>query len=316
MRLRSTPLATAHTGTLAGAAWTTGRYGGGLSFNGSNAYVGLGTLGTFYQSAFTLEAWVQKQTATKNDVGILGTWAGSGPMLWVDHIATRYQLTLGSNGLSGYLDSGHNPIAGQWQHLAATYDGTTARYYIDGIEVASRTVSGSVGNSNIWRIGAYGTSPGGFFDGTIDDVRIYNRALSAGEVQFDMNQPVTSVVPPADTTPPTAPGTLAATAGAGRQAFPGAPRPTTSASRRTTSTGRQPRASPPRRGTGSRSRQVPRTRTPASHPAPTTTRSPPRTPPATSGLRPTRRAPRCSPIRRSRRCRSRLPLRARRCKRP
>ena len=179
-----------HTGTLAGAAWTTGRYGGGLSFNGSNAYVGLGTLGTFYQSAFTLEAWVQKQTATKNDVGILGTWAGSGPMLWVDHIATRYQLTLGGNGLSGYLDSGHNPIAGQWQHLAATYNGTTARYYIDGIEVASRTVSGSVGNSNIWRIGAYGTSPGGFFDGTIDDVRIYNRALSAGEVQFDMNQPV------------------------------------------------------------------------------------------------------------------------------
>ena len=79
---------------------------------------------------------MQKQTATKNDVGIVGSWAGSGPMLWVDHIATRYQLTLGSNGLSGYLDSGHNPIAGQWQHLAATYDGTTARFYIDGIEVA------------------------------------------------------------------------------------------------------------------------------------------------------------------------------------
>ena len=49
-------------------------------------------------------------------------------------------LTLG-NGLSGYLDSGRNPIAGQWQHLAATYDGTTARYYIDGTEVASRAVS-------------------------------------------------------------------------------------------------------------------------------------------------------------------------------
>ena len=64
-----------------------------------------------------------------------------------------------SNGLSGYLDSGHNPIAGQWQHLAATYDGTTARYYIDGTEVASRAVSGSVGNSNNWRIGAYGTHP-------------------------------------------------------------------------------------------------------------------------------------------------------------
>ena len=89
-----------------------------------------------------------------------------------------------------YLDSGPDPIAGQWQHVAATFDGTTARYYIDGAEVASRTVSGSVGSSNTWRIGAYGAHPGGFFDGLIDDVRIYNRALTASEIQFDMNQPV------------------------------------------------------------------------------------------------------------------------------
>ena len=99
-------------------------------------------------------------------------------MLWVDHLATRYHLTLG-NSLSDYLDSGQNPIAGQWQHLAATFDGTTARYYVDGAEVASRTVSGSVGNSNTWRIGAYGASPGGFFDGADRRVRIYNRALTA-----------------------------------------------------------------------------------------------------------------------------------------
>ena len=194
-----------HAGTLAGATWTTGRYGGGLSFNGTSAYVGLGSLGTFYNTAFTLEAWVQKQTA-KNDVAIVGSWAGSGPMLWVDHLASHYQLTLGSNGISGYLDSGHNPIAGQWQHLAATYDGTTARYYIDGTEVASRAVTGSVGSSNIWRIGAYGTTPGGFFDGVIDDVRIYNRALTAGDVRFDLAQQVTSFGPPPDTTPPSAPG--------------------------------------------------------------------------------------------------------------
>ena len=90
-----------------------------------------------------------------------------------------------------YLDSGHNPIAGQWQHLAATYDGTTARFYIDGVMVASRTVSGGVGTSNIWRIGAYGSVAGGFFDGLIDNVRIYSRALSDAEVQTDMNTPVT-----------------------------------------------------------------------------------------------------------------------------
>ncbi len=210
-----------HLGTISGATWTTGHFGGALSFNGTNASVDLGGLGTFYQSGFTLEAWVQKQTASKNDVAVLGSWtsSGAGPMLWVDHVATRYQLTLGNNGLSGYLDSGHNPIAGQWQHLAATFDGTTARFYIDGVLVASRAVSLPVGSSNTWRIGAYGASPTGFFDGLIDNVRVYDHALTVGQIDTDMNVPVTVVVPPPDTTPPSAPGTLTATAGASSAAL-------------------------------------------------------------------------------------------------
>ena len=172
------------TGSVAGATWSTGRYGCALSFDGTNDYVSLPGLGTFYNTAFTLEAWVQKATV-KNDVGIVGTWAGNGPMLWIDHMATRYQLTLGSS-LSSYLDSGVNPLTGQWQHLAASFDGTTARFYINGVEVASRAVSGAVGTSNTWRIGAYGSVPGGFFDGLVDNVRIYDRALSASEIQLDM----------------------------------------------------------------------------------------------------------------------------------
>ena len=198
-----------HNGTINGATWTSGRYGGGLSFNGSGASVDLGALGTFYQGGFTLEAWVQKQTSTKNDVAIVGTFAGGGgPMLWVDHLATRYHLTMNS-GISNYLDSGRNPTAGQWQHLAATFDPatTTARFYIDGTEVANRSVSVGIGSSNAWRIGAYGGSPGGFFDGLIDDVRIYNRALTSGEITTDMNQPIGFV----DPTIPTTPGTFTVT---------------------------------------------------------------------------------------------------------
>jgi hypothetical protein len=167
----------------------TGHSGGALSLDGVDDNVALGSLGTFYNSAFTLEAWVRK-TTTKKDVGVVGTWAGSGPMLWIDHVAGHHYATLGSS-LSSYLDSGQSPLVGQWQHLAATFDGTTARYYIDGTAVASRAVSGSVGSSDVWRIGAYGSSPGGFLDGTVDDVRIYNRALSAGEVQFDRDHGVT-----------------------------------------------------------------------------------------------------------------------------
>jgi chitodextrinase len=200
-----------HFGTISGATWASGRYGSALSFNGTNASVLLGSLGTFYTSGFTLEAWVQKESATRSDAAVVGSWTGSGPMIWVDHLATRYHLTLGGS-YSGYLDSGATPIAGQWQHLAASFDGATARFYIDGSQVASRAVSGSVGSSDLWRIGAYGSSPGGFFDGLIDDVRVYDRPLSASEIEGDKDEPL----PPHDTTAPTAPGSPSATGGLGQ----------------------------------------------------------------------------------------------------
>ena len=179
-----------HPGTIAGASWTNdGRYGGALSFDGTDDRVDLGSLGTFYQSGFTLEAWVRKTSDTKKDVTVLGTWTGggAGPMVWVDHLEGRYRLTAGQ-GLENYLDSGETPVAGTWQHLAATFDGTVARFYVDGAEVADRTVSGGFGGSNTWQVGAYDSTPTGFFDGVIDEIRIYSRALSEAEIVADRDE--------------------------------------------------------------------------------------------------------------------------------
>ena len=58
-----------NTATVVGGGWTNGHYGGAVSLNGTTNEVDLAGLGTFYKTGFTLEAWVQKQTATKNDVG-------------------------------------------------------------------------------------------------------------------------------------------------------------------------------------------------------------------------------------------------------
>ena len=176
-------------GTVVGATWATGRYGGALSFDGTNDYVGLPGLGTFYNTAFTLEAWVQKAT-DKNDVGIVGTWAGNGPMLWVDHLATRYHLTLGGS-LSSLSrlgrESRRRPVAAPRRHLRR-HDCPLLHQRRRG-GVAERSPA-AVGTSNTWRIGAYGSVPGGFFDGLIDEIRVYDRALSAAEVQADMSQPL------------------------------------------------------------------------------------------------------------------------------
>src|SRR3954451_22405748 len=165
------------TGTIVGATWTTGKFGSALNFNGTSSRVDLPALGTFYKTGFTLEGWVRKSTA-KKDVGIVGAWdytTNGGPMLWVAHVAGHYYETL-STGLSSYVDSTQTPQTGQWQFLTSTYDGATARVYVGGTLVASKAFAGNVGDSAAWRIGAYGNSPFGFFDGLIDEVRIYNRA--------------------------------------------------------------------------------------------------------------------------------------------
>ena len=77
-----------------------------------------------------------------------------------------------------------------WSHLAATYDGATLRLFVNGAQVGSRAVTGAlltstgalrIGGNSIW---------GEFFQGRIDEVRIYNRALTAAEIQADMSRPI------------------------------------------------------------------------------------------------------------------------------
>ena len=107
-----------------------------------------------------------------------------------------------------------NPV-NAWTYVAFTYDGATVRLYINGTQVASRAATGAIQttNSPLW-IG--GNSPyGEYFQGLIDEARVYNRALTQAEIQADMN---TSVVPAApDTSPPTDPAGLTATASGSSQ---------------------------------------------------------------------------------------------------
>ena len=117
--------------------------------------------------------------------------SGSGPMLWVDHLGGDYQLTLGTQRPlrlprlgPDARSSGSGSTSPPPTTAAPPATTSTARR---SPAAASPT---RVGSSNAWRIGAYGSPAGGFFDGLIDNVRIYNRALSADEVQTDMNLPV------------------------------------------------------------------------------------------------------------------------------
>src|SRR5262249_21991041 len=98
-----------------------------------------------------------------------------------------------------------------WTHLAVTYDGSNVRLYVNGNLTSTTPATGSITTStNPLQIGSdsiYGQS----FNGLIDEVRVYNAALTASQIQTDMATPV-SGGGGGDTTPPSAPGTLTATA--------------------------------------------------------------------------------------------------------
>ena len=141
-------------------------------------------------SAMTLEAWVKPSvvSAAWTDVIYKGddnyylesaTPSSSRPAIGALYGSTHVE-TFGTAALTVNV----------WAHLAATYDGTTIRLYVNGTQVATTARTGNITTStNPLQIGG-DSLYGQFFAGAVDDVRIYNRALTGVEVQTDMNTPV------------------------------------------------------------------------------------------------------------------------------
>jgi hypothetical protein len=209
-----------NTGTISGATWSTlGRYGNALSFNGVNNVVVINNAASLnLTTGMTLSAWV------------FPTAAQSGWRTIVQRQVDAYFLHASSDGGalrpaaggtfggSGKFVAAPSAIAvSTWTHVAVTYDGTTIRLFVNGTQVATTPQTGTVEtNTNPLRIG--GNSPyGEYFQGRIDDVRIYNRPQTAPEIQSDMAVSVGGGAPPDVTVPtvtitsPTANPTLAVT---------------------------------------------------------------------------------------------------------
>ena len=189
-------------GTITGATWTTaGRYGAGLSFNGTNSWVTVPSKASLnLTNGMTLMAWVNPSTATGvQDVLIK---EGTGADLY-NLYARNWRGRPESNVLVGGTNraaEGSSLPTNTWSHLAGTYDGGTLRFFLNGVQVASTGVAGPIATSTgVVRIGG-NSLWGEYFRGTIDEVRVYNRALSGSEIQGAMNTGVGAAPLPASVT--------------------------------------------------------------------------------------------------------------------
>lgn len=188
-----------HGGTIREATWATGKNGGALSFDGVNDWVTIADADDLdLTGAMTLEAWVN----LTHNTGWRAVVYKERDVYYLYASTSSNRPAVGSK-IGGYRENfGPTQLGtGNWIHLAGTYDGAMQRLYVNGVQVASRAQTGAieVGTGPL-RIGGNATF-GEYFGGRVDDVRIYNRALSAAEIQTDMNTPVGSsgAVPPSGT---------------------------------------------------------------------------------------------------------------------
>jgi hypothetical protein len=157
-----------------------------LSFDGVDDYVWLGSPATLNVSNFTIAAWFK--TVASPSYQLIYRWRSYGIMLGVP----VYTGTTGKCGVAFYdsastlykVESPQNCNDGNWHFAVGTYDGQNLKLYVDGILVATTSTTASVyyGSGGV-AIGRDGSNNAGYFNGIIDDVRIYNRALSADEVR-------------------------------------------------------------------------------------------------------------------------------------
>jgi len=135
-------------------------------------------------SPLTIELWAYRTSAAQSQhlVGKRTPGCGGGDSY---QIVIDYSRGLSFNSLGGGVETGVDLPLNTWTHLAGTFDGSTYRFYMDGqlLPTVPGTGTGTLGPSNTdpLTIGTSGGCPG--FTGRIDELGIFNRALSQAEIQ-------------------------------------------------------------------------------------------------------------------------------------
>jgi len=187
---------TTYDGTLNGDGneWTTGKYGYGIDFDGADDEVDLGnaTEITQEQTELTVSAWVKWSGDTTSHQTIVsdGRMLGGECGFNFDIKNTGYLRFFIDDCTTwgGIIQKDFTGYANTWTYVTAVYNGTHNILYVNGNEFESGTSLNKIGQAKYnLRIGDIGNNAGYDFNGTMDEVRIWNRALTQSEIQDEMN---------------------------------------------------------------------------------------------------------------------------------
>ncbi len=189
------------------SGWTTsGKIGQALNFDGTNDYVDLGTKSSLnLTTTLSISGWVNRSNTGKYMIPLARrnssnlqyqlTWVRNGEGTHNDKV--RLDLGLGGSITSFNSTNAHTDTG--WHHIAGTYDGANVKLYfdgaLDGTTAETRSIdSYSIPNEIGFDNGVADPSLSAYSAGSIDDVRIYNRALSGTEILTLYGQTYRSVI--------------------------------------------------------------------------------------------------------------------------
>ncbi len=202
-------------GTLInGPIWATGHVNGALDFDGSDDYIDAGDHASLNPTdAVTISAWVNTRNLTTTQM-LVSKYDGPNAQYFLRIQSGRIRFNVQTNGLLSGPTSSTTISANTWYHVAGVYDGSQARVYVNGVLGAASSKTGAMVNSGVTvNIGRQNAGRM-YFDGSLDDIRIYSRSLSASEIvalfnntTFDTTPPTAAITSPADNS--TVNGTIA-----------------------------------------------------------------------------------------------------------
>ena len=195
-----------HSAALTAASWTTGQFGKAVAFNATSSIARVADAADLdLSSGMTVEAWIKPAAGSTGGQTIVSkTRAGGG---------FPYGLELNGGKPAGFARMGSsskvaqsttNVADGTWRFVATTYDGARLQTYVNTTKVADIAATGTISASaDALEIGA-DSAWGEHFNGAIDNVRIYPRALSASELAADRTtDAATDTAAPAPSPTPT-----------------------------------------------------------------------------------------------------------------
>jgi hypothetical protein len=171
-------------------AWVDGKYGKALSFDGVDDYVNVGNASSLTPTnAITISAWIYPINTTVVVGRIVDKWysaeAKSSYTLYLENQKVKMAIHTGTS--DKYIAGTTTIQKDIWYHVVGTYNGSYVNLYVNGaLDATPVSASGSIqtntGDLNIGRYAYVGTD---YFNGTIDEVRIYNKALSEEEIKAE-----------------------------------------------------------------------------------------------------------------------------------